>query len=1554
MKISGRGQKGFSGVRGKARARRRRPEVEHLENRALLSVDITTFNVAAGTVTFTGDVGNKKDSLTLSETQVGGAFYLTHNLFGNGGTGNYADNMDVDPSSGYARIQIGSGTAPLITVNLGAQNDTLTLANSWTFRHKIAYDGGTGSNVLQGPNSALTWNLTGSSSGAFSGNIIDATKLTFTGVETLRGGTATDTLVGENVNSTWSLAGTASYNDGSSSLAFSGFDVLQGGSGANSFLVTANTTATLKGGSGSDAFTLGAGITLSGSIDGGAGSDTLSLGAYTSAVSTTLSSASTTGFSGTSTGVSGGFSGIDSVVGGSGSDVLTGANLTAAWTLNGTPTYTAGGSTLGFTGFETLQGGSGNDTFSLLGDGLLQVSENLYGGAGDDSFNFADGVFVTGSIDGQGGSDTLNYASYSAGIAVTLTGPASTNGYAGNQPLSIGGTFAGIDALTGSSAPDSLIGEDADSTWTIGTTRTYRDNAVSNSLTFSSFENLQGGSGADLFDIAVDPGVDLYGGAGNDTFKFRDGVTSTGHILGQSGSDTLDLNLYTTARSIALTAPDSSGFTGTDGVSAGFSGIDTVIGGSAADTLTGLATGTWNLGATQTYVSSSTTLTFSSFQSLQGGSGVDSFNILTNTTANLSGNNGNDSFVFANGAVLSGTATGGTGNDTLDMTAYTSNVALTLTGSTASGFSGSATAVSSFSAMDTILAGSGANNTVTGENVASTWTVRGAGSTYSDGNRGLSITSFQTFQGGSGGDTFNVTSSATAALRGGAGADSFNLGDGVTLTGSIAGEAGNDTLSMAAYTTFTSVSLTGSDTTNGFAGSATDLTAGFSGINAVTAGSTDSDMLTGRDVASTWTLDSTKSYSDGTATLTFSGFEELQGGSGADTFNIKANITADLMGGDGDDTFNFMTDGVTLNGTMDGENGVNALNYTGYTTPVTIDLASGLATGTNGFASIDSVTGGSGSNTVVGSNLPNSWSISGTNVGSVSGLDTLAFSSFANLIGGASADTFAFADGAGITGSLDGGGGNDIMSFAAFSAAHGVTFNISANNAGTVSAAGVAFSFKSIGNLVGGAGNDSFVFGNGRTLSGTLSGGPGTDTLDYSAYTTSVRVNLATGAATGINGGALGSITGIENVAGGSGNDILVGDSGNNTLTGNGGNDILVGNDGIDTLQGGDGRDILIGGNGSDALDGSTGEDLLIAGRTTYDNSLADLNALMAEWGRTDADYATRIAHLNGTLSGGRNGTRVLNATTVFDDGGAVDNLTGGADLDWFIVFTNDVIVDLNNGGTETVTQLDQTPSSPSMQSADLTVAMVASTDTVVAGSPLTYTVTVANNGPSPATGVALTGTLPAGAALVSAASSSGDLRPAGSQYTAFLGTIAAGNAATLTIIVRPTVAGAMRLSACVQSDQRNGSSASMASMWVVVDGPTVERLTLSERGSQLTSIVMTFSGPLDPTKARDLRNYRLVALGPDHRFGTRDDRVVRLRSALYNSSYRSVTLIPRRRLPRALPLELTADGPGAPGLPDEAGNLLDGDNDGHPGGPYAALISGTTLGRAPRHRAVR
>src|SRR5262249_9434946 len=106
------------------------------------------------------------------------------------------------------------------------------------------------------------------------------------------------------------------------------------------------------------------------------------------------------------------------------------------------------------------------------------------------------------------------------------------------------------------------------------------------------------------------------------------------------------------------------------------------------------------------------------------------------------------------------------------------------------------------------------------------------------------------------------------------------------------------------------------------------------------------------------------------------------------------------------------------------------------------------------------------------------------------------------------------------------------------------------------------------------------------------------------------------------------------------------GESGNDHLVGNGRNDVLVGGDGADILEGQGGRDVLIGGAGADVLLGGDDEDVLIANATIYDSNRNALDAIMAEWGRTDRDYDGRVNDLR--TGGGLNGSFVIDNKTVF------------------------------------------------------------------------------------------------------------------------------------------------------------------------------------------------------------------------------------------------------------------------------------------------------------------
>ena len=88
-----------------------------------------------------------------------------------------------------------------------------------------------------------------------------------------------------------------------------------------------------------------------------------------------------------------------------------------------------------------------------------------------------------------------------------------------------------------------------------------------------------------------------------------------------------------------------------------------------------------------------------------------------------------------------------------------------------------------------------------------------------------------------------------------------------------------------------------------------------------------------------------------------------------------------------------------------------------------------------------------------------------------------------------------------------------------------------------------AADFVGIENLAGGVGRDSFVLTDGGEIEGLLDGGGGDDdTLDYSALTTAVLVNIGVGFAS-----RTGALRNVESIIGGSRRDRLLGPDGNST-----------------------------------------------------------------------------------------------------------------------------------------------------------------------------------------------------------------------------------------------------------------------------------------------------------------------------------------------------------------------------------------------------------------------
>ncbi len=107
---------------------------------------------------------------------------------------------------------------------------------------------------------------------------------------------------------------------------------------------------------------------------------------------------------------------------------------------------------------------------------------------------------------------------------------------------------------------------------------------------------------------------------------------------------------------------------------------------------------------------------------------------------------------------------------------------------------------------------------------------------------------------------------------------------------------------------------------------------------------------------------------------------------------------------------------------------------------------------------------------------------------------------------------------------------------------------------------------------------------------------------------------------------------------------------------------------------------------------------------------------------------------------------------------------------------------------------------------ADLSVTKVDSPDPVTVGQNLTYTLTVTNSGPDPATGVTLDDTLPGGVSFVSATPSQGTCTGT-STVSCNLGGLASSASAQVAIVVTPTVPGPLTNQARVTADQDDPDS---------------------------------------------------------------------------------------------------------------------------------------------------
>lgn len=313
---------------------------------------------------------------------------------------------------------------------------------------------------------------------------------------------------------------------------------------------------------------------------------------------------------------------------------------------------------VGTTGANTLNGIAGADIFfGLAGNDTINTNggdDVLVGGTGNDILNGGTGndtfLYTIGD-----GADTMAGGTGTDKLVVTGTAAANTLTVvtaAGAITTLQTGTLSSIEQVSA----DLLGGTD---------TLSYTNNTAANAVTvnlangtatgftsIAGIENVTGGAGNDTFTGDLNRNI-FTGGAGNDTFiGSAGGDTYSG---GAGNADKLDMSFATQNMTINLGAGTASGL---DIGNVTLSNIEIVKGGSGHDTLLGS-------GQADTFI---------------GSAGGDSY-------------------------------TGGGGTDTLDLSATTQGVTVSLATGTASGADIGASTLAS---IEAVIGGSGADTLIAG------------------------------------------------------------------------------------------------------------------------------------------------------------------------------------------------------------------------------------------------------------------------------------------------------------------------------------------------------------------------------------------------------------------------------------------------------------------------------------------------------------------------------------------------------------------------------------------------------------------------------------------------------------------------------------------------------------------------------------------------------------------------------------------------------------------------------------------------------------------------
>ena len=439
------------------------------------------------------------------------------------------------------------------------------------------------------------------------------------------------------------------------------------------------------------------------------------------------------------------------------------------------------------------------------------------------------------------------------------------------------------------------------------------------------------------------------------------------------------------------------------------------------------------------------------------------------------------------------------------------------------------------------------------------------------------------------------------------------------------------------------------------------------GGNDTLEGGKGADSLVGRNVADIVTV--SYEHADNTVKLIVNLADSSQntGEATGDTYTNITNIIGSayddlLIGNSRDNTLN----GGAGNDTLMGGGGTDS--FIGGEGKDTVSYERQTTGGVTAY--LDAVKQGSNSGLAGGHKYDSIENLIGTNTA-----DTLGGDSNDNSLSGGGGDDYFVASLG--NDSFDGGAGTDTVSYEALT---GTAINVDLRvGTGTIGAGKTDY-YKDIENikgsnlgdtlkggtsdnmLWGGGGNDTLDGGGGNdslygesgddTFKNTGAGnhfyygGDGNNTVTYEAFTTAVQLSLVSGGLqkyglasdavnnTGNTGGTE-YFDRIQNLNGGAGSDVLIGNAENNQLIGNDGDDLIAGEGGDDGLSGGKGDDILIGGLGKDTLDGGDGKDTASYAYSSG-SVIVDLSDPTQGAGEAQGDVLISIENIIGSRSDDR------------------------------------------------------------------------------------------------------------------------------------------------------------------------------------------------------------------------------------------------------------------------------------------------------------------------------